>query len=1069
MPIVEVNPKSARLKAGESITLEVKFFDNGGNHIGPERPQEIKPTIKSGDGHIGSPVIINNVARFSFMPISDKSLLEIGGNGVVDPPIIEVEMEKGLKVMPNSIYQNSTNVFINTAITEVEYTKETFENPVTRREIEGVWYYKADLDDKMIKSEEEISKIIFSDTEWKNCKIPFNYSLEDPQLTDFYGWVFFRKRVKIDANFLNRHKRFILRFYGVDYFARVWFNEKFLGSHEGYFNPFEFDITDLIKEGDNILLLLVKNPYDRGIETAAAENATNLAEKVWIKGILNYHDTRPGSIMLDDRAAQTIGTGGIVDRVEIIGQQNIRFENVRIDTVNISDNRATLRLTVDIGYYEEGTRDLLLTTEIEGSHKTINKDENGIDKKDEVKHNIHFRHRITVEKGFSRFIIEREIENPFLWFPYSHPELGDPDLYNIRIFISDTIVEEREIEAARPARSRCSKKTKTEKKIIKSRTHYDLFETTFGFREARLIATDNRTEFFINNKRIFVRGTNIIPSIYFSKIDAFSIERDISLIKKANLDAVVVLDHLPPDLFYKKMDEAGILVFQEFTLVWEYNIADFRRECGDPDLTSNIEVIKRMVAEALIKYQNHPSIVWWSMHDEPFFTFGNFDAGETVIPKEIFEEHERPPFMIDRSGNRILDEEIRKVVEAYSPSVPYHISGNEYTNSTNYYGWYNGTIMDLFEKKVEPMPIEFGAQAAQFSSEKNIFKRYEELFWPPKNDEAYKKLAFHCCQLPLMSARIGRTSRYENYLEWIFATQLYQSFILKTHIEFFRLHKYNPTGTIFYFMFNNYWEGITWATLSANREPTIAYQRLCEYNRSIQPIALTKNGIFTNDTAIIPLFVVNDEQREHDQLRLLCELKRSRDTFVLRSDPDGFNEGIRDQFMRYEHRETLLAIHPLDQGKETIRKWEFDISVMPDSVNRISDIELTSSEFGRPANLILYLTLLKGDEIISKNKYPVLFADEEYLRTLPVGLSPKPEFNIEISVNYTKPTNVPVKFSLERVYSLRPGYGAILFGDDKKILKNLEPGLYKLRYTHMNTERVTELIPISDMKIELII
>jgi len=1056
MPVVEVTPKEARLRVGDTALFNVKFYDNGGNHIGPEKPDDLRLVIKSGDGHLGIPVISNNVATFAYTPITERSVIEIGGNGIVDPPLVRVEMEKDLKVMPNSIFNNSTNAHLCEAIYEVPYSRQDFQNPVEYKVIENPWYYKADIDGRLMKDEEEVACLTYNDTDektqWKTCKVPINYSREDPSLEDFYGWVFFRKRIKIDGEFLRRHERFLLRFNGVDYFARVWFNEKFLGSHEGYFNPFQFDITGLIKEGENILLLEVKNPYDYGIKSASDQNATNLAEKVWIKGILNFHDTRPGSIMLDDKAAQTMGTGGIVDTVEIIGTSEIAFENVRIDTLKVSENRATLRFTVDIGNYGNRIRDFYLTTELKGRG---------------FEHQIGFKHRITLRRGFFRFIFEKEIENPHLWWPYSHPELGSPNLYDIRLSISDTMETEKEIEVEKPSKSK-RKKVEKEKQIVRVIRYYDCFETAYGIREVRLEKTSEKAEFYINNKRIFLKGTNIIPSIYFSRINSYTIQKDIALLKKAGLDAVIVLDHLLPSLFYKMMDEAGILIFQEFTLVWEYNIARFKRECGDEEITSNIDVIKRMVVESFMKYQNHPSIVWWSMHDEPFFTFGNFDAGETVIPENAFEEGEIPPFMIDRSGNRILDEEIKKTVEAYKPSIPYHISGNEYTNSTNYYGWYTGNILDLYDSKVEPMPIEFGAQAAQFSSEKNIYKKYEELFWPPKNEEAYRRLAFHCCQLPLLSARIGKTSRYERYLDWVFASQLYQAFVLKSHFEFYRLHKYNPTGVMFYFMFNNYWEGITWATLSENREPTIAFQQLLEYNGPIQPIALVKSGIF-NGAATIPLYVVNDLHKNEEGLKLKVSLKKTKDTFIIKSDPEGFNEGIKNQFIQLESKNFTIAIHPLDEGKEVIREWEFSINAPPDSVNRIGDIQIDGIDISNPNHFILSLQLLRGDEEIAKNRYSLVFASYEYIDSLPVGLSPKPEFTIEISTRFTKPSNIPVKFSLERLYSLKPGYGAILFGDDKKVLKNLEPGLYKLIYTHMNTEKVREFIPCSDMKIELII
>src|SRR3712207_3364479 len=44
-----------------------------------------------------------------------------------------------------------------------------------------------------------------------------------------------------------------LRFGGVYYSARVWLNGVLLGEHEGYFAPFEFDVTGILADGENEL------------------------------------------------------------------------------------------------------------------------------------------------------------------------------------------------------------------------------------------------------------------------------------------------------------------------------------------------------------------------------------------------------------------------------------------------------------------------------------------------------------------------------------------------------------------------------------------------------------------------------------------------------------------------------------------------------------------------------------------------------------------------------------------------------------------------------------------------
>ena len=68
-----------------------------------------------------------------------------------------------------------------------------------------------------------------------------NYRLDDYR--EFArGWY----RTKFDAPAWTA-ERTVLRFEAVDYGARVYLNEKYLGEHSGYFAPFEFDVTGLLK------------------------------------------------------------------------------------------------------------------------------------------------------------------------------------------------------------------------------------------------------------------------------------------------------------------------------------------------------------------------------------------------------------------------------------------------------------------------------------------------------------------------------------------------------------------------------------------------------------------------------------------------------------------------------------------------------------------------------------------------------------------------------------------------------------------------------------------------------
>ena len=70
--------------------------------------------------------------------------------------------------------------------------------------------------------------------------------------------MFFKKEFAID---LDSEKRYFLNFEAVDYHADVYMNKKFLGSHDGGYTPFFFEITEVLKE-NNELVVHVTDPTE---------------------------------------------------------------------------------------------------------------------------------------------------------------------------------------------------------------------------------------------------------------------------------------------------------------------------------------------------------------------------------------------------------------------------------------------------------------------------------------------------------------------------------------------------------------------------------------------------------------------------------------------------------------------------------------------------------------------------------------------------------------------------------------------------------------------------------------
>jgi beta-glucuronidase len=87
--------------------------------------------------------------------------------------------------------------------------------------------------------------------------VPGDWNTQDSILLFYEGSVWYRK--KFDAPHPTEEKRVFLYFGAVNYRADVYLNAKKLGTHIGGFTPFWFEVTGLLKEKDNSLIVRVNN------------------------------------------------------------------------------------------------------------------------------------------------------------------------------------------------------------------------------------------------------------------------------------------------------------------------------------------------------------------------------------------------------------------------------------------------------------------------------------------------------------------------------------------------------------------------------------------------------------------------------------------------------------------------------------------------------------------------------------------------------------------------------------------------------------------------------------------
>ena len=87
-------------------------------------------------------------------------------------------------------------------------------------------------------------------------KIPSDWNTQDEKLFFYEGTVWFKKSFQAVPM---TECRTLLYFGAVNYDCHVWVNGKMAGHHVGGFTPFNYDISDLLKKGENTVIVKVDN------------------------------------------------------------------------------------------------------------------------------------------------------------------------------------------------------------------------------------------------------------------------------------------------------------------------------------------------------------------------------------------------------------------------------------------------------------------------------------------------------------------------------------------------------------------------------------------------------------------------------------------------------------------------------------------------------------------------------------------------------------------------------------------------------------------------------------------
>ena len=136
------------------------------------------------------------------------------------------------------------------------------------------------------EDQQNFSETLKGNGNWIPVSIPHFGPPEGRSTTYYY------KEVELPQEMLDLESQFIC-FKGVDYRAKVFINGALVGEHEGFFAPFEFNITKNIKPGKNSILVKVENDFSTlGSPDGGGEK--RIGDKIYAASGLGWDDPDRG-------------------------------------------------------------------------------------------------------------------------------------------------------------------------------------------------------------------------------------------------------------------------------------------------------------------------------------------------------------------------------------------------------------------------------------------------------------------------------------------------------------------------------------------------------------------------------------------------------------------------------------------------------------------------------------------------------------------------------------------------------------------------------------------------------
>ena len=707
--------------------------------------------------------------------------------------------------------------------------------------------------------------------DWERVQVPHYGPPVGPAVT------YYRTRFKVTRAAL-RTGSLWLCFDGVDYRSHVFVNGALAGSHEGFFAPFEFDVSKHVRVGENSLVIRVEND----------DPTLNDGDKIYAATGPGYDDPEigwhhcPGAmgiyqpVRLEARPPRHIREIAVLP-LDLDGNVEVRVDVVATEP---TEDEVSFEISVFGRNFRarliRSLRHLPTTTQIRG-HGDLDQ----------------FTDPAFAQppgRGSNEYRIPLHIADPRIW------ELDTPWLYQIQIT------------------------------LLENDDRVDAAEAQFGIRTFEQDEhSDPKGKFVFNGREIRLRGANTMGHLQQCVIrgDDDQLVDDILLAKLANMNFLRLTQRPVQREIYERCDQLGLLTQTDLPL-----FGKLRRN-------QTMEAV-RQASEMERHIRSHPSAVLVSFINEPFpNAAGQPHRHLTRDELNMFMQMAATAVRLQNPARVI-----KGCDGDYDPPAPFGMPDNHcYCGWYIGHGLDLGKLHRGHWLPVEPGWHygcgEFGSEGLDF---RNTMERFYPDEWLPDGSESEwspgrialaQTEKFHYLWYETPSGVDG----------WIRESHEFQAWITRLMTEAFR--RDGRMNTFAIHLFIDAWPaGWMKTIMDTQRQPKPAYFAYREALAPLMVSLRTDRLTFRSLESIeLEAWVCNDTDAERNDLEVRYQLERdgtviqSGRTSAMVAPSDSRAQGvIRFAGPAVNERETLTARLALADASDTVlHDTAVDLEVLPRS------------------------------------------------------------------------------------------------------------------------------------------